>query len=247
MRGQTQSHPVEKGMARLKSRTEFPPGSFQFLQPQTGWSATAGSFDSVVRQVIGHRAGNRAITKQYNLATDYDPVANEVDEFNAARCLSHGWDGFIINAPAQSFRQPTPFKKLQNVVGGAKRVVAGVKAVALWLGDGLKPVEASTANGRASICAVCPQNGDPNFIERLSAEGAAEIKTMMAIKHDLTLTTPFDAKLHTCKACSCHLPLKVFAPLDYVTKTMSAATRQGLDQRCWILLEEKITPVPSPK
>lgn len=191
--------------------------------------------------------GNRGIAKQYSLSTEYEVTANEVNEYNALRCAAAGWNNFIIEAPAQSFRQPTPFKKLAANVVGAKRVIAGVKAVALWLGDGLKPVEASVANGRASVCAECPQNGDPNFLERLSAEGAAEIKTMMAIKHDLTLTTPFDAKLQTCKACSCHLPLKVWVPLDYVTKTMSAATRQGLDPGCWILLEEKTTPAPSPK
>jgi hypothetical protein len=226
---------------RLKSTTEFPPGSFQFLQPQTGWNAIPGSFDSVVRQVIGHRAGNKAITKQYNLATDYPTVSIEVDEFNAHRCVAAGWNGFVIEAPPPSFRAPTLFRKLsQNVVGaGARKIVAGVKAVALWLGDGLKPVPQELAELRASVCAVCPKNGDPNFIERLSAIGAEEIKTMMAIRGDMALKTKHDAKLNVCTACSCYLKLKVFCPLDHITSTMSAEIRSKLAPACWIKLESE--------
>lgn len=228
-------------MPKLRSRTEFCPGQFQFLQPQTGWSATPGSFDSVVRQVMAHRAGNTAISRQYSLELDYEPIANEVDSYNAARCVASGWNGFVIEAPAPTFRQPTVFKKLsQNVVGaGAKRIVAGVKAVALWLGDGLKPVAQDLAEQRASVCAVCPKNGDPNFIERLSAIGAEEIRTMMAIRNDLALKTSHDAKLNTCLVCSCFLKLKVFCPLDHITATMSAEIRSALHPLCWIKLESE--------
>lgn len=234
-----------KKQMRLKSTTEFPPGSFQYLQSQTGWSAIPGSFDSVVRQVIGHRIGNKAISQQYNLSTDYTLVSAEVDEFNAARCVASGWNGFVIEAPAPSFRPPTVFKKLsQNVVGaGAKRIVAGVKAVALWLGDGLKPVAQDLAEQRAKTCAVrdnglpCPMNGDPNFIERLSAIGAAEVRVMLEIKNDLALKTPYDDKLQTCTGCGCTLKTKIWAPLEHIAATMSAEVRSGLDSGCWVISE----------
>lgn len=227
-------------MPKLRSRTEFCPGQFQFLQPQTGWSATPGSFDSVVRQVMAHRAGNTAISRQYSLELDYEPIANEVDSYNAARCVASGWLGFVIEAPQPSFRVPTQFKRLSAAaVGTGKRVVAGVKAVALWLGDGLKPVAQELAEQRAECCSKCPKNGDPNFIERLSAIGAEEIRTMMAIRNDLALKTSYDAKLHTCTVCSCHLPLKVFCPLDHITATMSAEIRSALHPACWIKLESE--------
>lgn len=227
-------------MARLRSRSEYPPGQFCYTQSATGWSAIPGSFDSVVRQVIGHRAGNKALTVQYNLSTEYEVVANEVDEFNAARCISSNWLSFVIEAPQPSFRPPTQFKRLSAaVVGGSKRVVAGVKAVALWLGDGLKPVAQELAEQRAECCSKCPKNGDPNFIERLSAIGAEEIRTMMAIRNDLALKTSHDAKLHTCTVCSCHLSLKVFCPLDHITATMSAEIRSALHPACWIKLESE--------
>jgi hypothetical protein len=218
----------------MKSRTDFPPGQWCYLQPQTGWNAIPGSFDAVVRQVIGHRAGNRAITKQYNLPTDYEAVGNEVDEFNALRCVAAGWNNFVIEAPPPSFRAPTPFKRLSNaVVGGSRRIVAGVKAIALWLGDGLKPVSQELAERRAAVCAVCPANVDPNFVEKLSAVGAAEVKTMMAIKHDLTLKTPHDDKLYSCRACGCWNPLSVWCKLDHITATMSPEVRSKLDPSCW--------------
>lgn len=224
---------------RLKSRTEFPPGQFCYTQSQTGWSASPGSFDSVVRQVLSHRQGNAAIRVQYNLSLDYAEIADQVDEFNALRCAASGWNNFIMEAPQVTFRQPTLFKKLSQSVVGVKRVVAGVKAVALWLGDGLKPVSQELAEARAGICVACPLNGDPNFIERLSAIGAEEIRTMMAIRSDMALKTSHDAKLHTCTACSCHLPLKVFCPLDHITATMSPEVRSGLHKDCWIKLESE--------
>lgn len=236
-------------MPKLKSRTEYPPGQFTYTQSATGWSAMPGSFDSVVRQIIGHRMGNKAATKQFNLSVEYEVVSSELDEFNALRCLAAGWGNFVIEAPAQNFQRPaTPFKKLSAAVAGAKRVVAGVKAVALWLGDGLKPVPQELAEQRAQTCSVCPLNGDPNFIERLSAIGAEEIKTMMAIRGDMALRTSHDAKLFTCAACSCHLPLKVFCPLDHITSTMSAEIRSKLHKDCWILSESQQKPIDtSPK
>lgn len=223
---------------RLKSTTEFPPGSFQYLQSQTGWSAIPGSFDSVVRQVIGHRIGNKAISQQYNLSTDYTLVSAEVDEFNAARCVASGWNGFVIEAPAPSFRPPTVFKKLsQNVVGGSKRIVAGVKAVALWLGDGLKPVSQELAEQRASVCVKCPLNKEGDFWQKIGAAAASQVRTQLEIKNDMALKTIYDAQLFSCQACDCWLPLKTFCEIDFITSYTSEWVWGKLDPGCWMLSE----------
>ena len=230
---------------KLKSLTDYPPGQFQFTMPQSGWSATPGSFDSVVRQVIAHRIGNRALSKQYGLSTEYAVVSDEVNIFNAARCLASGWTNFVTEAPAPSFRVATPFKKLsQSAVAGSKKVVAGVKAVALWLGDGLKPVAQELAEQRAVTCSNCPKNGDPTFLERLSAIGAEEIRTMMAIRGDLGVKTQRDSQLQTCTACGCYLKLKVHCPIQHVTATMNVVVRAELHSACWILSESETKSVP---
>ncbi len=230
-------------MPRLKNRTSYPPGQFTYTQPQTGWSATPGSHESVSIQLMQHRSGNRAISKQYKLSTDIEVIRNEVDEFTAARCISHGWLQFVQEAPVQSFSRPTVFKSLQANAVGKNKVVAGVKAIALWFGDGLTPVAQTLAESRAAVCSKCALNGDPNFIERLAAEGAAQIKERIAIKHDLALKTPYDSKLFTCKACSCHMPLKIWEPLKHISKATPPEIRAALDPACWITAEEKAEAV----
>lgn len=225
----------------MKSRTDFPPLGWEFIQPQIpGWRPPAGSFTAVTNAIIELRKGNPGIAKQYNLSTEESVVADELDAYNAQKCINHNWGHFVIEAPAVPFPRPAmPFKKLSAGVAGVRKVVAGIGAVREWLGDGLKPVAQELAEHRASVCVECPVNGDPNFLERLAEEGAREIRTQMDIKHDMAHRTKNDAKLFLCKACSCWLPLKVWAPLPYVTSRLSAAVRQSLDPKCWILEEMK--------
>lgn len=223
---------------KLKDRANHPPYGFQYTQVQTGWSATPGSFESVSIQLMQHRLGNKAVSRQYSLATDIESCRNDVDLFNAARCVSHGWISFVQEAPVQSFRAPTTFRGLsQNVVGKSKAVVAGVRAIALWLGDGLKPVAQPLAEGRAATCAICPLNGSVSFTE----EVMAQIREWVAIKNDLALKTPYDANLGTCTACLCDLKTKVWVPLNIVLKVTTPEVREKLHPACWIKLESETT------
>ncbi len=228
-------------MAKLKDRANHPPYGFQYTQSQTGWSATPGSFESVSIQLMQHRLGNKAVSRQYSLATDIESCRNDVDIFNAARCVSHGWISFVQEAPVQSFRAPTTFRSLVgNVVGKSKTVVAGVRAVALWLGDGLTPVPQALSEGRAKVCAdrdgkPCPMNGAVNF----SAEIMAQIREWISIKNDLALKTSYDEKLGSCTGCECDLKTKVHAPIKIAGKAMSAETLAKLDPQCWVTAELK--------
>jgi hypothetical protein len=237
-------------MARLKSRNSFPPLGFQFLQPQTGWSAPANSsFDVVVRSLIDHRIANPFVTKQHNLSIDYDTVAQEVDEFNAARCLANPrWANFVEDGGGGSgagFWQPQRLKRaVGSVVASAKRTAAGVKLVYEWFGDGLKPVDQELAEKRAETCVACDNNGDPNWIQKLDALAAQEVKTKMEIKNDLKLETKHDDKLMTCQACDCDLKTKIWTPLNHVLNNTSKEVMADLatakivgGKKCWIIEE----------
>ncbi len=224
---------------RLKSRQQYPPGQFTYTQGATNWSAIPGSFDSVVKQVIAHRMGNKALRIQHRWSVDYASVENEVDTFNALKCVSGGWNTFVAEAPTQNFKVPTVFRSLSpSAVGsGIKKVVAGVRAIALWLGDGLTPVAQPLAEGRAATCAVCPKNGHVAFTE----EVMAQIREWVAIKNDLALKTSHDAKLGTCTACLCDLRTKVWVPLNIVLKVTTPEVREKLHPACWIKLESETT------
>lgn len=88
-------------MARLKSRHHFPPHGWKFYQPQTRWELPGNlSFNGAVLEIINHRAKNVGLSKQHRLSTDYTAVSDELDSFNAARCISSGWRHFVVEEQA---------------------------------------------------------------------------------------------------------------------------------------------------
>lgn len=231
-------------MPRMKDRQNFPPFGWQYTEPSVpGWVAPAGSFDAVVNAILQLRLGNKALTAQYNLPTDREVIANQLDEFNAQRCLSAGWTDFVENSaspPMPVFPSPQRLSRLGAVATSLKHAVVGVATIRdHWLGDSLKPVEQSLAEKRATTCVDCPQNGDPNLIERLTSEAAKVVKGLMQAKEDMELKTSVDDKIHTCKACGCFLGLKVWTPLAHILKNQKPDERAKLDPRCWILKDDK--------
>lgn len=85
-------------MARLKSRNHFPPHGWKFYQPQTRWELPGNlSFNMAVLEIINHRAKNVGLFKQYRLPVDYDSVADELDSFNAIRCINAGHLHFVAD------------------------------------------------------------------------------------------------------------------------------------------------------
>lgn len=245
-------------MARLKDRNRFIPGGFFYTQAILNYETQGVGYKSfyVVRdEIVTVRRANPFLSQQHNLSTDPEVVANELDTFCAARMQARGWTNFITESTGPPLSQP--HSRLRSAVAavgqGIKRTAAGIKTVASWLGAGLRPVDKQLATKRAEVCVACPLNGEPNFIESLSAAAADELKALMGIKNDLALETPYDSKLMTCKACGCTNSLKVWANLDHIAKELTEETKAALDVRCWILselnakLEMSVRPPASPQ
>lgn len=235
---------------KLKSRQEFPPppkgqkGGFQFVQPETGWTAPEWrSFDAVVRELIAHRRGNIAMVKKHNWSLDYNTVADEVDHYNAVRCLNAGYLNYITDertlAVIPKTLRPRVLAPLTSeaVVGAVKRTKAGIGLLIDWLGQGAKPVTPDQANARAAVCVQCPLNQEGNFWQRLEAKSAEALKKTMEIKKDMDLSTPWDDQLHSCQACDCWNPLKVWVQASMIKKHMDVETRSRLHPSCWIFKE----------
>ena len=221
---------------------EHPPGGWMYTEsfiPQ--WTAPPGSFDTVVRAVIALRQGNRALTAQHNKSTDYEVVSNEVDEFNAQRMLSHGWEAFVADGgtgpPNPVFSHPQRLRRSPGVVGIVRRAATvGVGMIRdLWLGDSLKPVSPELSEKRAQVCVVCPRHdGDKEFIDKLTAEAAKGVRALMQAKYDMELKTSVDDKLGMCRACGCVLPLKVHVSLEVAKKKLKPGDFEQLHETCWI-------------
>lgn len=226
-------------MAHLKSRTEHPPYSFQFLQPEAGQSSPfIGSFNYVVEQVMMLRQANPFLAERHGWRTDTAGIEAEVDAYNTARCIAGGWLTFVTmddGAPAPLYVMPPPAQKKTSVVGAIRNVAAGVGVLLDWIGNGGKAVEQSLADSRAAICADCPKNDGGDFIAYFTKPIADKIRTQLEIRGDLQLRTPYDDKLTVCSGCDCPLKLKVWTPMEHILAHTPKDTKTKLDPRCWIL------------
>lgn len=235
----------------LKSRRTFPPGGFYYFQPQTQFQTTPGlTFDQAVAELIKHRLAN----PRFNLPTDTETVANELDEFTCVRIAQNpnyctGTPGTVLpfpQPPKSSFRQD-----LGGVVAGAAKYVqntmAGIALYAEWFGSS-RPVAKEEAERRASICLSpdfkwmkdgkemtgCPRHVQGNIAQRFNAEAADEIMKIMGILKDMNLKTPHDDKLGICDACDCPMKAKVWSPVYLILKHLRPEAKARLWEKCWI-------------
>jgi hypothetical protein len=229
-------------MPHLKSRTQHPPYSFRFLQPETGQTKEfEGSFNHVVEQTIILRKANSFLAERHGWSMETVDVENEVDAYNTARCIAGGWTDFLVMDDAPAYAVPIQKKTNRSAgvaaLGSVKRVAAGVALLVEWLGSGAKAVDQPLAESRAAICSTCPRNDGGDFTAYFTAPIADKIRTQMEIRGDLQLRTSHDERLTVCSACDCPLKLKVHVPLNHILAHISADTKTRLAPQCWITAE----------
>lgn len=232
-------------MPRLKSRSEFPPSGFTYIQSETGFNTwdtlKHQSFKAVVDAVVAHRLGNPHIGDKVGWRTDYAGVADEVDDYVARLNVIQGYPQFVVDGGGEPPPFYRPLAGLANRLSGAaaasSRIVAGVGTLLDWLGDGGEPVKKELAEKRAGICVTCPQNGKGDWKRIFTAPVAHKIKLQLAIKHDMDLKTSHDAQLGVCLACDCPLELKTQIDIKYIAAHTSEEVYGKFDPRCWILSE----------
>lgn len=224
-------------MVKLKSRYQCPVGGFQFIDaPISDQALQTWDFESLVRQVEDRRRQN----PRFGLPVDTNAIRNEVDQQNALRMLSiQNAESYITADPGgapPNFPSARP-QKWAGVAGVASRagaLAAGAAILRDWLGDGGTPVAKELANGRAGVCATCPQNEPGDWMALFTAPAQEFIRGQLNVRKDLNCTTPFDDQLRVCKACFCPLKLKVHVPLEHIKRHLSDGARAKLDARCWI-------------
>lgn len=225
----------------MKNRSEWPPGGWQFVQPEGPTEIMGLSFNETVKALIGFRVANPGLVKKHQWATDFKTVADEVDAYNDFRCRAHGWMGYVTSHPNPSFSPAafhSPPPRPASAVESIKRVRAGARTLLDWVGSGGKPVDQKIAEVRASICAGCEKNGKGGWEHYFTVPAAAAIKLQLEIRNDLKLATSYDDRLNVCEACLCPLRLKVFCPIEHINKEMDLATKEKLWSGCWILREQ---------
>lgn len=199
-------------------------------------------FDASVKAIIKHREQNRAITAKHNLPTDYDNVANELEEFNRFRLgIPMTFVSPKVNPLWQTARsagvavgdikaRPSWFKQLG-------RLGKGVLTLANWLGDDGVPVPSDLAEQRAAICEGCPKNAKGDLFSFFTKPASELIRRQLEERKALELSTTKDESLGVCDACGCPLKLKVHVPLSFIKAHMNTDDADKLDPRCWIIKE----------
>lgn len=224
-------------MAEL-SRSQIPPGGWQWYQPQTKWNAPnpiSNTFDAQVINIIKHRMANPAIMLRHKLATDKASVGKELVDYTRAR-LGMGPEVETFPKHPAPPAQPQLGGALSQAVAVVKKMAAGAALLMEWDESGLPPVSSAISTLRASICADCPKNEKgKSLTEYFTRPLAAATQRRFERLQELNLTTPHDDKLQVCQACLCPLRLKVHTPIELIAKRLKPEQRAELDPRCWIL------------
>jgi hypothetical protein len=223
----------------LKNRQQGIPGGFDWVEPQTGWTFKSDIFTVTRDAIIQQRTDN----PRHKLRTDPEHVEWEMEQRYVARLSAMpGGQQWLVPTPDNPsppvFR--TPRSRDAHAAGLSKvaNAKAGIGVLLDWLGAGLKNVAPELANGRAEVCARCPQNKEGDFWQRMEGVAANQLKALVESKNDMKLATPHDAKLFSCQACDCYLPLKVHVQLKHILDHTSDTTFAALDQGCWIRSEK---------
>lgn len=103
-----------------------------------------------------------------------------------------------------------------------------------WFGEGGQPVPRPWAAVRASICEVCPENGNLRWWDYAKESVAIAIKWHLAVKNQISLHLPQEGKLGMCRVCHCCLPLKVWAPIGVLAKHLKDEQKKKFPSHCWI-------------
>lgn len=219
-------------MNRLKSTTIFPPGGWQYRQPETGWQAPTplgSTFTQTVLQIRSHRLSNSG----FNLVTDIDAIGIELEAYTCARLggdptfCQEGGDFPKSKAPLEQPTAPVGHERFAFLAGD----VEGAKVIAQWFGDGGRPVDQLLADARAETCRGCAFNTEYRIVTGAIAN---TVRRLVGLKNGLKLTVAHEESLGACAKCGCHLPTKIWVPLRHLTRDDD---QERFPAHCWVNTE----------
>jgi len=215
------------------SHTTFPPGGWQFTQPQTGWSNPSPmgtTFDGTVAKIYEMRRKNPAICLRHKLPMDMPSIAKELDLYTRRRI------GMPMPTPPAPTTAIGGFSSpiLSNIMD-IKKLAIGAGLLMEWNSSGAGKVSEFESNARAKVCAECRLNSLPNYEHWLKVPVAGSLTARTEQLKALKLVTSHDAKLGLCDATYCPTSYLVHAPRPILDKRIGPKVRPNLDAKCWIL------------
>lgn len=214
------------------SRSQFPPGGWQFHQAHTGWSAPtpkSSTFDQTVILIRQHRLNNGAMCVRHNLSTDIAAIGKELEHYTKLRI------GMPLTVAA-----PPPML-LPGVTGGVVGTVSEIKKLAFgsgilidWSESNQAAVFAGEAETRASKCVTCPLNDRAKYEEWLKMPLAMMLKARITRIDSMALKTTKEPQLGLCTALFSPTHYLVHEPKELITARMKPGKHDPLDEKCWL-------------
>lgn len=240
----------------LRLHNAIPPGGYVYEQRGLDgavikrFSTTTMPFAQFAREIQKMRvANNLPNSTMQETMKEVDEAQCERLNFNPEWCLKKK-GGF---SPSRLFKTASAavrlaaskFRPLENL----SAIKNGTQTLLDWNDDGFVPVDAATAQARSDVCTGRISGNPCPFNERktidFTSPAAAAIKSYIEKKHKMNLAVDGETELHVCMICLCHLPLKVWTPLDTLLGRMDAAMLDKFKTQmpsCWILNEKPQTP-----
>lgn len=227
-------------MPRLISRDKFPPGEFQVLHPEAGMKTPfKGSFLEAVTFEMQFRRKNKTLAQSLGLEATQEACEIYVDEYNAQRCLSHGWGNYVLlgEGAARVTQKKTLLGRVAGVVAGGNAAMSAYMAMFGARG----PVSKDAAEKRAAICAVCDHNDTKNgFYAYFVKSAADELMNIIGALKDVDIIVKDPERIGICKICLCPLRAKCHSPISALRDKMPESVHEELKELktpCWIKQE----------
>lgn len=235
----------------LKNRSQ-PPGGWSYWCPKGQMDFPGGfAFDVQVGKIRAYRAANPGL----NLPSDLGAVRHALLLHTFLRLrkqqgLEETMKWFsvtdtddaaildLVKKKAQNLQTEQPNESAKPAGGNSllstvANLSEGARILSDMFGENRSPVSPTTAFSRAGICAPCKKNEPGNWLARLAGALGPFIKEQLEAKKQMSLETPFDDKLTSCKVCDCCLPLLVWTPILTIAERTDPKTLNKYPKHCW--------------
>ena len=114
-----------------------------------------------------------------------------------------------------------------------KNDLNGLSTLVDWLGQGMQPVPNEEAEVRAAVCAPCIKNEHGDWWESAKTAVADAIRSQIALKKKLNVSTSMDHRIGTCSVCSCNLKLLAHVPIEILKEREPTERISAYPATCW--------------
>ncbi len=201
---------------------EQPPGSWRFIQKETGVQLVGECFAELVTNVKLHRRANNL-----PIGTDIDA---EVEDWLCATMPEGGCEerhegGLRMVGDSRLFKLGRGLT--------LREAMAGTALLTKWFVKGRPLVPREQAEGRGTTCIDCPKN---LAIKDCASCAGSQLRVIVADLVGTENHVSMEEKLGACDVCGCGLAAKVWFPLDFMTGNVRL---EDYPSNCWIHAEQR--------